>query len=149
MIPITWKLAGAAIGVGLLVWAGLWITGRIRVSYQAEQERDAAVANHAAYKTLVEGAAARAAARMELDALADADLASRIDALDDERRRLAAAVSSIKPTVEKPDENGVPRVAIDPRWWLCVSTFVTRDPADAAACEADPGTGSLPNPVSR
>lgn len=149
MIPIPWKLVGAAVGVALLAAILWWVQARIRVSYQAEQERDAAVANHTAYKSLVEGAATRAAARMELDALADADMNAKIEALDDERRRLAAAVSSIKPTVEKPDANGVPRVAIDPRWWLCVSTFVTRDPADAAACEADPSTGSLQNPVSR
>jgi hypothetical protein len=41
---IPWRLVGALAGAALILWAAWWVTNRIRISYQAELERDAAQA---------------------------------------------------------------------------------------------------------
>jgi hypothetical protein len=144
-----WKLAAgvaAAAVVAAVLW---WAQARIRVSYQAEQERDAIAEQFGGYRELVESNAIRASARMELDGKADAETAVRIENLEVERARLARAVARIPSTVEVPDENGRPVLRIAGDWWLCVSAFVSRDAADAAACEALAGAAGVPNAVSR
>lgn len=149
MTGIPWRLIGIVAAAALLAWAGIWVTGRIRVSYQAELERDTAIATHADYKAKAEKAAAEASALAERDALFDANTAARIEALEGQRDRLARMLARINPVAETHDANGNPTVAINPDWWLCLSTHVTRDPADAVACEARAGAAGVPDPVSR
>jgi hypothetical protein len=149
VIPTPWRLIGIGVGVLVLLASLWWVQARIRVSYQAEQERDQAVAQHKAYRESVQAMAARTAQRMELDGIADTETAQRIESLEAESLRLAASLDRIPATVETPNENGTPRVSINPRWWLCLSNHVVRDPATTAACEAGSGDASLPAAVSR
>lgn len=152
MIPLAglpWRLIAKGVGI-LLVVAGLWwAQARIRVSYQAEHERDAAIEQHAAYREAVQASAIRAVARMEIDAAADAETADRIEKLESEAAGLRLAASRIPSTVEKPDAKGVPRLAINGPWWLCVSSHLTRDAADVSACEAGSGVAGVPDAVRR
>lgn len=147
MPVIPWRLIGALVAVGLLAWGAMWTVGRIRVSYQAEQERDTAIANHKAYVTEAERKAEAATEQQAKDQAADKVTAERLDKLADEVGRLRRAIAGIKPTVEKTDASGNPRTAINPDYWLCVSTYVTRDAADTAACEARAGASGVPDPV--
>ncbi len=150
MIPLpafSWRLAGILAGVAVIALALWWAQGRIRISYQAEQERDAAVANLASYQLAVETAARVAAAQLAADQKADAAMASRLTALQAENEALRRALARIPSTVEKPDANGVPRLAVAGDWWLCVGTFVSRDPADVAACKARSGVAGVPDAV--
>lgn len=146
---IPWKLIGIVAGAAAIVAVLWWTQSRIRISYQAEQQRDAAIATHAAYKAAVQEGAAVWAAKFQRDQEADVALNTEVERLEDERASLDRATDTKKPSVEKTDANGVTRLSINPDWWLCVSTYVSRIPADAAACEADPSIGSLPNAVSR
>ena len=147
MPAIPWRLIGVLVAVGLLAWGAMWTVGRIRVSYQAEQERDTAIANHAAYVTEAERKATAATAQQAKDQAADAKTAAKLELLATEVDRLRRAIAGIKPTVEKTDENGRTRVAVRDDWWLCVTTFVTRDAADTATCEARAGASGVPDPV--
>lgn len=149
MIGIPWKLIGIAAGALALTAILWWVQARIRVSYQAEQQRDAAIANLSSYQASVETAARLAAVQQAADQKADAALASRMDALQADNEALRRAVSRIPSTVEKPDANGVPRLAISGDWWLCRSSQLTRDAADAAACKARAGAAGLPDSISR
>lgn len=149
MTGIPWKLIGIVAGAAAVAAILWWTQSRIRISYQAEQQRDASIATHAAYKAAVQEGAAVWTAKFQRDHEADVALNTEVERLETERASLDRATDTKKPSVEKTDANGVTRLSINPDWWLCVSTFVSRIPADAAACEADPSTGSLPNPVSR
>lgn len=149
MIPIPWRLVGYLAGAAALVMVLWWVQSRIRVSYQAEQQRDSAIASLTTFRESVARAARVAAAQRELDQKADAALNARMAALQAENEAIRRALTRLKATVETTDAQGHTRVAIDPDWWLCVSTFVTRDPADSAACEARSGAGSVPDPVGR
>jgi hypothetical protein len=152
VIPLpafSWGLAAklaAIVGVVAALW---WAQGRIRVSYEAEQKLGAAIEQHASYKELVEANAIRAVARMQADAVDDAALATKIDALEAEREDLKRAGQRVPATVEKPDANGVPRLAINDAWWLCRSALLTRDSADVAACKARAGDAVVPDALSR
>jgi hypothetical protein len=144
MIPnIPWKLIGyglAALAVVGILW---WLQSRIRISYQAEQERDAAIEQHQSYKAAVQASAAVVAGKLARDQQDDADHSAKIEQLDAEADRLRAAASKPKPTVETTDENGVARVSINPVWWLCNSALLSGDPADTAACEARSGSAAV------
>lgn len=142
---IPWKLLGygiAALALAAVLW---WVSSRIRVSYQAEQERDAAVANLAGYRESVETQARVAAAQQIKDQKNDAALTSRLAALEADSAALHRALMSIASTVERTDANGVRRLAINPDWWLCHSSELTRDAADAAACKAHSSDGDVPH----
>lgn len=147
MIP--WRLIG--IGAAALVLAAVlwWVQARIRVSYQAEQERDTAIASLSAYQASVETAARVAAAQQLSDQKADAALVARLGSLESDNEALRRALARIPSTTEKPDANGVPRLAIAADWWLCRSSQLTHDPADVAACAARAGVAGVPNAVSR
>jgi uncharacterized membrane-anchored protein len=152
VIPLpafSWKLVAkiaAVLAVLLVLW---WVQSRIRVSYQAEAERDAISATHAAYKAMAQAMAAAAAKRMEADAAADKAHTARVDVLNTENEGLRRLLAGTPATVESSDANGNRRVAINPCWWLRVSGFVTRDPASTAPCEAGSSAGGLPSTVSR
>lgn len=150
MIPsaaIPWRLVGACVAVGLLVWGALWLGRRVRISYQAEEQRDAAIANLDAYRASVEAAARVAAAQLAKDRAADAALTARIADLQFELETLRRALARIPATVEKPDANGVPRLAIHPDRWLCWAAQLGRHPADIAACQARAGDGEMQDPI--
>lgn len=142
MAAVPWRLIGTVVGVALIAGFLWWAQGRIRISYIAERERDTAIATHASYKELVTANAIRAIARMERDQTDDAAMAARITQLTNENAELARLAAGVPATVEKPDANGVPRLAINDLWWLCNSAILTRDPADAAACKARAGAGA-------
>lgn len=145
MFPTTipWKLIGygvAALAVVGILW---WLQSRIRISYQAEERLEAKTAEHDAYKAAVQASAEVVAGKLARDQQDDADAAAKLETLDAEADLLRAAASRPKPTVEKPDENGVPRLSINPVWWLCQSALLSGDPADAAACEARSGSAAV------
>jgi hypothetical protein len=148
MTTISWRLIGVVVAVGLLVWGAMWTVGRIRVSYQAEQERDAAIENHKAYAAEAERKNAAATKQGTVDGAADTKTAQRIESLNSELADIRRLLAGMKPTVETQDAEGKTRVAISGDWWLCTSTFVTRDPADTATCEARAGARGVPNAVS-
>lgn len=147
MIP--WGLiakGGAVLALVLALW---WIQSRVRISYKAEHERDAAVLNLANYRASIETRDRIAAAQQAADQKADAELTSRLVALQADNEALRRSIARVAATVEKPDANGVPRLAVNPMWWVCLSTAVSRDAADTAACQARASTGELPNAIGR
>ena len=147
MSAIPWGLvarAAAVLGFLLVLW---WVVGRIRVSYTAEKERDIAVSNLGKYRARVQVQARRFAKQQAVDQKADEALTSRLNKLQDENDHLKRVISRMATTVETTDAQGNRRISINPDLWLCVSTFVSRDAADIAACEARSGASGLPGTV--
>jgi hypothetical protein len=135
----------AAIALIAILW---WVQARIRVSYQAEQERDAAVANLSAYQRAVETNARLAALKQAEDQAADAAMSRRVDALRNDNDKLRATLALLRTTVERTDANGNRSAAVSGLYWLCVGTAVSRDPTDTAACQAGTGPAGVPDPIS-
>lgn len=82
-------------------------------------------------------------ARAEKDRKGDEALDARLTALEGVAADLRRAAASIRPTVEKTDAKGVARSVINPDYWLCESATLSGDTADAAACRAAAGDGSV------
>lgn len=140
-MPIPWKLIGylaAAAALAGILW---WVQGRIRVSYQAELERDAAIATHRTYVDAVQASAAIAAGKLERDQQNDVEFAGRITALENDNAELSRILAGTPASVEVVDDQGKHRVAINPDWWLCLSAGLSRDAADVAACKTSAGDG--------
>lgn len=146
--PIPWRLIGYAAAALVLVLSLLWVGKRIRVSYQAEQERDTAVANLATYRNAVETAARVAAAQKAKDEAADAAMSTAMDRIRNDNDKLRGLIARLSSTVERTDAQGTHSLAVSANWWLCVSTAVSRDPTDTAACEANAGPSGVPDPIS-
>jgi hypothetical protein len=142
---IPWRLIGIVAGVLALLVICKVVAGKFEDAAKYKETK----AEYAGYRELVQANAVRAVERYQRDAAADDTAAKRIEALEAERARLAAAVGRINPTVERPDENGVTRVSVNPDWWVCVSNHVRRNPADTAACEALAIAGRVPDAIRR
>ena len=142
-------IAYAVVGLvaaGFLWWLVATVKKAERVD-AAEAAAKQAVANLDNYRARVEEQARKDAEQLERDRRRDQVLTSTLAALQDDNEALRRAVSRLASTVEKPDANGVPRLAINPDWMLCaVSAPLGRDPADIAACETRAGDGGVSNP---
>lgn len=82
-------------------------------------------------------------AHQERDTKKDEELGARLTKLEGVANELARAASRIKPTAEKTDAQGVRHDVVAGDWWLCQSAQLSGNPADAAACVARPGDGSV------
>ncbi len=136
---IAYGLAGVALVA--ILW---WVQSRIRVSYQAEQQRDAAVANLATFRRSVEQEARRAAEQQAVDRKEDQALTARLDALRGENEALSRALRRAASTVERPRE-GTTCPVISHHWGVCFAASIGRDPADVAACKAGAGDAGVPD----
>jgi hypothetical protein len=146
---IPWRLIGYGVAALVILSVLWWLQSRIRISYQAEHRAKAAETNLANYRRSVETQARVAHAQQIEDQKKDAALTAHLAALEADNAAIRRALLRMSSTVEKPDAEGVPRLSVNPDAWLCVSTFVSRDAADRAACEARAGTGRVPDAISR
>lgn len=140
-MPIPWKLIGYVAAAAVVMTILWWTQSRIRVSYQAELERDNERAEYVAYRDAVQASAAIAAGKLERDQHDDAEHGARITELQNANAELSRILAGTPASVEVVDDQGNHRVAINAPWWLCNSARFTRDAADVVACKASPGNG--------
>ena len=140
------------IAAALILSGLLW--GAVHIWNKA-QERDAfeqrAIAAEREKVKLAEGFAdsvKQFAEQQAKDQEADTALAARITALEGVAADLKRAASRVPATVEKVDDKGIRRAAINPDWWLCQSAILSGDATDAAACQTRAEHGSVPASVS-
>jgi hypothetical protein len=113
---VPWRLVGALVGVGLLAWGALWLAGRVRISYQAEIERDTA---RAELKTEREQNAANIGAIAQDIADGERDrgaLISRLDAIDHRFGSFLVGLPKPEKLIQKVEVPGepCPRVGLSP-----------------------------------
>jgi hypothetical protein len=120
MIPLpafSWKLVAkiaAVVAVLLILW---WVQSRIRVSYQAEAERDAAKAALTQYEAAVTAREKQAAAERARAALRSAGLAVTVAKASGEIDALRNQHVQSVVYREKPSQGGVCRdPRIGPEW---------------------------------
>lgn len=138
----------AYIVAGLMLSGLLWYGHHIYVKAderdQFEEQAKAAEASKQRYADDALKAIQAFNAQREKDSAGDDALNTRLTALEGAAKALAQAARMQRPTVEKPDAQGVVRAVINPDWWLCQSATLSGDPTDATACTAlGPSDGAV------
>lgn len=153
MIPglSTARLVGYGLALAAIAGAVWWLAATIKKANERDQaiaERKQVEGEFAGYRELVQTSAIRYVAQLERDAGGDRELAQKLEQLETENAHLRWLASLPPAVVEVSDENGKPSARIAADWWLCLSTLVSRDAADIAACEARAGARGLRDAVS-
>lgn len=139
MIPlnvIPWRLIGILVGVGLLAAALWWVTNRIRVSYEAEAQRDAARAELVTERAQNAANIGKIATDLSEREAAAGLLLGRMDALDARFNGLLLNLPPPDKLVSSQEVPGAPcpRVSIGPEFFRVFNEAGA--PAGAGPAEA-------------
>lgn len=127
MTGIPWKLIGIVAAAALLTWAGVWVTHRIQVSYQAELERDAALADLTTEREQNAANIGKIAGRITFTEALGKDLSAKLAGIDDRFNHLRFELPLPENLIQSKEKPGdpCPAVSIGPEYFRVFNAAAT------------------------